>query len=87
MQSNSSHDDVFFGILGPLEGWEGERRLKLGGVVNERVLVMLLLEAGRVVPVARLIQAVWDQKPPSRPSSRSARLWRPCAGESPRDVN
>ncbi|NDZ78894.1 hypothetical protein G3I19_10215 [Streptomyces sp. SID10853] len=26
--------------------------------------MMLLLKAGRVVPVSRLIQAVWDQKPP-----------------------
>ncbi|MFI1168017.1 BTAD domain-containing putative transcriptional regulator [Streptomyces sp. NPDC020801] len=64
MQSNASHGDLSLKILGPLEGWEGERRLRLGGVVNERVLAMLLLEAGRVVPASRLIQAVWDQEPP-----------------------
>ncbi|MFD5077744.1 BTAD domain-containing putative transcriptional regulator [Streptomyces sp. NPDC058371] len=55
---------VHFNVLGPLEIWDGERRIKPGGPVNERVLAMLLLEAGRVVPVSRLIQAAWDQEPP-----------------------
>ncbi|MGW5336003.1 AfsR/SARP family transcriptional regulator [Streptomyces bauhiniae] len=56
---------VRFCILGPLEIWEGDRRIKPGGPVNERVLVMLLLEAGRIVSVSRLVQAVWDEDPPS----------------------
>ncbi|MDX6363431.1 MAG: hypothetical protein QOC85_2441, partial [Streptomyces sp.] len=55
---------VHFHVLGPLEIWDGERRIKPGGPVNERVLAMLLLEAGRVVPVSRLIQAAWDEEPP-----------------------
>ncbi|MEV7078433.1 BTAD domain-containing putative transcriptional regulator [Streptomyces sp. NPDC093516] len=56
---------VRFHVLGPLEIWEGERRIKPGGPVNERVLAMLLLEAGRIVPVSRLVQAVWEEEPPS----------------------
>ncbi|MGW5132739.1 BTAD domain-containing putative transcriptional regulator [Streptomyces sp. NPDC004135] len=55
---------VHFHVLGPLEIWEGERRIKPGGPVNERVLAMLLLEAGRIVPVSRLVQAVWEEEPP-----------------------
>jgi hypothetical protein len=71
---------VRFHVLGPLEIWEDERRIKPGGPVNERVLAMLLLEAGRVVPVSRLAQAVWDEEPPStavhqgRPVSRPGSL-------------
>ncbi|MEW2287343.1 BTAD domain-containing putative transcriptional regulator [Streptomyces sp. NPDC047841] len=55
---------MHFNLLGPLEVWEGERRLRIGGPINERVLTMLLLEAGRVVPVVRLVEAVWDEEPP-----------------------
>ncbi|MFE2107001.1 BTAD domain-containing putative transcriptional regulator [Kitasatospora sp. NPDC059463] len=48
-----------------MEAWHGERRLPLGGPVQERVLVTLLLENGRVVPVARLVEAAWGEVPPS----------------------
>jgi len=54
-----------FNILGPLEGWLGNTRLRLGGAIQERVLVTLLLEPGRVVPVSRLVQAAWDDDPPA----------------------
>ncbi|MER6199599.1 BTAD domain-containing putative transcriptional regulator [Streptomyces sp. NPDC001586] len=53
-----------FHVLGSLEGWDGEVRLRLGGAIQERVLCMLLLEAGRVVPVARLVEATWEKDPP-----------------------
>ncbi|MCX5304918.1 MULTISPECIES: AfsR/SARP family transcriptional regulator [Streptomyces] len=53
-----------FNVLGSLEGWIGEVRLRLGGAIQERVLCMLLLEAGRVVPVARLVEATWEKDPP-----------------------
>ncbi|MFG2990775.1 BTAD domain-containing putative transcriptional regulator [Streptomyces sp. NPDC048257] len=53
-----------FNVLGSLEGWTDEVRLRLGGAIQERVLCMLLLEAGRVVPVARLVEATWEKDPP-----------------------
>ncbi|WP_415952942.1 AfsR/SARP family transcriptional regulator [Streptomyces sp. KLOTTS4A1] len=56
---------VRFNVLGPLEGWYGEERLRLGGAIQERVLVALLLEAGRVIPVSRLVAAAWDEEPPA----------------------
>ncbi|MFI9271506.1 AfsR/SARP family transcriptional regulator [Kitasatospora sp. NPDC052896] len=57
-----------FNILGSLEGWEDGRRLRLGGTVRERVLVTLLLEPGRVLPVSRLVAAVWAEDPPATAS-------------------
>ncbi|MCC9308113.1 tetratricopeptide repeat protein [Kitasatospora sp. RB6PN24] len=57
-----------FNVLGPLEGWQDGHRLRLGGTVRERVLVTLLLESGKVLPVARLVAAVWSEDPPATAS-------------------
>ncbi|WP_406134573.1 BTAD domain-containing putative transcriptional regulator [Streptomyces sp. NBC_01089] len=52
-----------FRILGPLEAAVSGKRLLLSGVVQERVLSMLLLEPGRVVPMPRLVEAAWEDPP------------------------
>ncbi|MER7337222.1 BTAD domain-containing putative transcriptional regulator [Streptomyces sp. NPDC000075] len=52
-------------MLGSLESWAAGGRLRLGGAIQERVLSMLLLESGRVVTVARLVEAAWEQDPPA----------------------
>ncbi|WP_344883417.1 AfsR/SARP family transcriptional regulator [Nonomuraea antimicrobica] len=52
-------------ILGPLEASWGDVPIKLGGPRQQTVLAMLLLGAERVIPVGRLIEAVWDDDPPS----------------------
>jgi DNA-binding SARP family transcriptional activator/tetratricopeptide (TPR) repeat protein len=57
-----------FNILGPLEGWFGDQRLQLGGLVKERVLTALLLEPGRILPVSRLVASVWSDGPPATSS-------------------
>ncbi|WP_329383783.1 tetratricopeptide repeat protein [Streptomyces sp. NBC_01351] len=62
--SNQSQSHIRFNVLGPLEGWSGEAKIRLGGQIHERVLATLLLEPGNVVPVARLVEAVWDEEPP-----------------------
>ncbi|MFE7561457.1 BTAD domain-containing putative transcriptional regulator [Kitasatospora sp. NPDC057500] len=55
-----------FAILGPLEvRTDGGERVRLGGVRQERLLAALLLNAGGAVPVARLVDAVWDDRPPA----------------------
>lgn len=54
-----------FNICGPLEVWTDGNRLRLGGAIQERVLVMLLLEHGKVLPVSRLVAGVWDEEPPA----------------------
>ena len=44
--------------------WEGERRLRLGGVKQRSLLALLLLDAGRVVSSDRLIEELWgDDRP------------------------
>ncbi|WP_039794291.1 BTAD domain-containing putative transcriptional regulator [Amycolatopsis alba] len=54
-----------FAILGPLEIVAAETRVRLGGPREERLLAALLLNPNRVVPVDRLVDAVWDEQPPA----------------------
>ncbi|MEV6942634.1 BTAD domain-containing putative transcriptional regulator [Streptomyces sp. NPDC051172] len=62
---NSQNPKLIFNILGPLTGWAGEERVFFGGQVQKRLMAMLLLDPGRVVPIHRLIEAVWEQDPPA----------------------
>ncbi|MEU2663899.1 BTAD domain-containing putative transcriptional regulator [Micromonospora sp. NPDC007220] len=52
-----------YGILGPLEVVHGTETVQLGGPRDRVILAMLLLEANQVIPVERLIDAVWDDPP------------------------
>ncbi len=54
-----------FRILGPLgvEGVDGE--IALGGRTARTILALLLVEPGRIVPLDRIIEAVWEDAPPS----------------------
>jgi DNA-binding SARP family transcriptional activator len=54
-----------FRILGPLEVVSGGRALALGGTKQRLLLVSLLLRAGEVVSVDRLIDALWGAAPPT----------------------
>lgn len=56
---------IEFRILGPLEAVTDGRSLPLGGVKQRAVLALLLLDAGRVVPTERLIDALWSGEPPA----------------------
>lgn len=64
----SSGDGLRFNVLGPLEVWCVSERCRLGGPIQERVLVTLLLEAGKVLPVSRLVAAAWNEDPPATAS-------------------
>lgn len=54
-----------FRLLGPLEVYAQERRVPIGGLRQRVALTMLLLNAGRVVSVDSLAEAVWGQRSPS----------------------
>ncbi|MEH1165697.1 BTAD domain-containing putative transcriptional regulator [Micromonospora sp. CPCC 205539] len=54
---------MLFGILGPLRVGGGEATVTAGR--DRIVLAMLLLRAGRLVPVEELIDAVWEERPPA----------------------
>ncbi|QUQ63923.1 BTAD domain-containing putative transcriptional regulator [Kutzneria sp. CA-103260] len=54
-----------FCVLGPLEIWTAGGRLALPGTRHQRVLATLLLTPNAVVPMARLVEATWDDEPPA----------------------
>ncbi|MEV4130660.1 BTAD domain-containing putative transcriptional regulator [Dactylosporangium sp. NPDC049742] len=53
-----------FEILGPLRAWAGERPVNLGPAKQRAVLGVLLLQPGRPVPPAQIIDAVWPHDLP-----------------------
>jgi DNA-binding SARP family transcriptional activator len=53
-----------FRVLGPVEAWDDERPLQLGGPKQRALLAVLLLDAGRVVSTDRLIDLLWGERPP-----------------------
>ncbi|KDN22399.1 AfsR/SARP family transcriptional regulator [Amycolatopsis rifamycinica] len=54
-----------FRVLGPVRVLGGGRPIGPSGPRQERILAALLLDAGRVVPVSRLVDVVWDGEPPA----------------------
>ncbi|GAB3431122.1 BTAD domain-containing putative transcriptional regulator [Actinophytocola sediminis] len=56
---------MWFGLLGPLEIVADGRRVRLGGPRQEKILAALLLAAGRVVSVDRLVGVVWAEDAPA----------------------
>jgi DNA-binding SARP family transcriptional activator len=73
-----------FRILGPLEVSDGERMLRLGGAKQRGVLAILLLHAGEVVSVDRLIDELWADDPRRTRRPRCTSTSRGCAGSSSR---
>ena len=55
-----------FRVLGPLDVSRDGRAVALPEGRARALLVLLLLEAGRVVPVERLVDVLWDGQPPAR---------------------
>jgi DNA-binding SARP family transcriptional activator len=53
-----------FRILGPLEVADGDRLAPLASAKERALLALLLLEPNRVVPAERLIDQLWDGRPP-----------------------
>lgn len=54
-----------FSVLGPLEIVSGDRLLDIGAPRQHYTLAGLLLDAGRVVSISRLAEAVWETTPPA----------------------
>jgi DNA-binding SARP family transcriptional activator len=52
-------------VLGPLEVVCDGRPVVVSGGMECRLLVRLALQAGRVVPLDRLVEALWDGEPPA----------------------
>ncbi|MEV4047990.1 BTAD domain-containing putative transcriptional regulator [Streptomyces sp. NPDC049744] len=54
-----------FTLLGPVRAWRGSDELDLGSPQQRVVLAALLLQRGRPVTTAALVDAVWGDDPPA----------------------
>lgn len=61
-----------FRLLGPLHIAVDGRRVQMTAPRLQAVLGTLLLSAGETVPVHRLVEAVWDERPPADPNNQLA---------------
>ncbi|MGD3107853.1 BTAD domain-containing putative transcriptional regulator [Streptomyces sp. YGL11-2] len=59
-------------LLGPLDIEVGSRRLQMTAPRLQSVLGTLLLRAGETVPVQRLVDCIWEDRPPADPSNQVA---------------
>src|SRR5436305_4124466 len=55
---------MYYRILGPLEAFDGERRLTLGGTRQRAVLVRLLLRGNEAVASDMIVDELWGENPP-----------------------
>jgi predicted ATPase/DNA-binding SARP family transcriptional activator len=53
-----------FRILGPVEVWEGDRSLSLGGTKQRALLAILLTHVNHVIGTDRLIDLIWPDDAP-----------------------
>jgi DNA-binding SARP family transcriptional activator len=53
-----------FRLLGPIEAWHADSQVTLGRRAQRCLLGLLLLDTGRVIPVGRLLNLLWDDEPP-----------------------
>ncbi|MFC4565877.1 BTAD domain-containing putative transcriptional regulator [Nocardiopsis mangrovi] len=59
-----SHPEPRFGVLGPLRIPTGAGAAGLNAVKPRMLLATLLLDAGRVVPLDTIVEALWPGRPP-----------------------
>ncbi|MFB4300128.1 BTAD domain-containing putative transcriptional regulator [Actinomadura sp. NTSP31] len=77
-----------FGVLGPLAVWtSGGTPVRVPEVKVRTLLAALLTEPGRAVPVDRLVDALWGDRPPRNPvgtlQARVSQLRRVLEGAEP----
>ncbi|MDQ1039029.1 DNA-binding SARP family transcriptional activator [Streptomyces sp. V3I8] len=53
-----------FSVLGPLRAWRRATELSPGPPKQRSVLALLLVQAGRPVPLEQILDALWDDDPP-----------------------
>ncbi|PRX19481.1 transcriptional activator [Actinoplanes italicus] len=64
MTDGSSGGALRFGLLGPVRAFRGADALDLGPVRQQAVLAVLLLNAGKPVPMQQIVAALWNGDPP-----------------------
>jgi DNA-binding SARP family transcriptional activator len=64
--AHAEGEDVRIAVLGPLEVLvRGSERLLVSSPQTRAVFAMLLLGSGAVVPVERIVEGVWGERPPA----------------------
>ena len=59
VQSGELEVVVRYGFLGPVEVWDGDRSVKIGGRQQQRLLAVLLSQPGHVIETHRLVDVLW----------------------------
>jgi DNA-binding SARP family transcriptional activator/Tfp pilus assembly protein PilF len=81
---------VKFRILGPLEVSRNDAPVTISGRHHPKLLALLLLETGRIVTVSRLVDALWENDPPTtarrQVQNTMASLRRQLAGDDAPDI-
>lgn len=65
-QRGATRDLPQFRLLGNVQAWRDGEELELGGPLQRALLALLLLNVGRVVSRAQLIDGLWETEPPPR---------------------
>jgi DNA-binding SARP family transcriptional activator/Tfp pilus assembly protein PilF len=65
MQTVSEGQPLLVRVLGPVEAWQGDQELDLGGPQRQALLGLLAMRSNRVVSRSELIDGIWGQDPPS----------------------
>jgi DNA-binding SARP family transcriptional activator len=52
-------------LLGPVQAWQGDRELKVGGPQRQALLGLLAMRSNRVVSRSELVDGIWGADPPS----------------------
>ncbi|GLY02292.1 BTAD domain-containing putative transcriptional regulator [Actinoplanes sp. NBRC 101535] len=55
---------VWFSVLGPVQAWRDGREIDLGAPQQRALLALLLVNAGRPVSLADIVDAMWGECPP-----------------------
>ncbi|MFJ7907297.1 AfsR/SARP family transcriptional regulator [Kitasatospora sp. NPDC096204] len=58
-----------FAVLGPLRGWRDDGELALGSPQQRSLLLALLLRANHPVSSGQLVDDLWGEEPPAKPSA------------------
>ena len=79
-----------FRLLGPVQAWDGDERIDLGGAKQRALLALLLLNANRIVRRAQVVDWLWGTQPPRTAEklvheyvSRLRRALRRCSTAGP----
>lgn len=64
MNKDDSTGDLRFQVLGPMEGYSGDRTITPSAPKIRRVLALLVFRANIVVSTGEIIQELWESEPP-----------------------